>query len=85
MSPQMRQMMKTMNPDEDAPAVEVELEINPRHDLIKKLNGIQADKPELAKLVANQLFDGALLTAGLLDDRKELIARNYELMEQAMT
>ncbi len=84
MSAQMRQMMKAMNPDEEAPPLEVELEINPRHALIKQLHDVQGENPELAKLVTDQLFDGAMLTAGLLDDRKDLVTRNYELMEAAL-
>ncbi|MDF1815715.1 MAG: molecular chaperone HtpG [Verrucomicrobiales bacterium] len=84
MSAQMRQMMKAMNPDEDAPPVEVEMEINPRHPLIKQLFDTQGENPELAQLVSDQLLDGALLTAGLLEDRKDLITRNISLMEAAL-
>lgn len=84
MSAQMRQMMKAMNPDEAAPPIDVEMEINPRHPLIKQLFETKGDNPDLAQLVADQLLDGALLTAGLLEDRKDLISRNIALMEAAL-
>jgi len=84
MNAQMRQMMAAMNPNEALPAVKVELEINPRHELIHQLAEVQESNEELAKLVAGQLFDNALLSAGLLEDRTDLIDRNFRLMEEAM-
>lgn len=84
MTAQMRQMMQAMNPDGDLPPLQVALEINPRHELIHQLSAIRESNPDLAKLVAGQLFDNALLSAGLLDDRTELIERGFRLMEEAM-
>ena len=84
MSAQMRMMMQAMNPDEPAPPVKVQLEINPRHDIVKKLDAARESDPDLAKLVVAQLFDNALLAAGLLDDKKSLISRGYDLMNQAL-
>lgn len=84
MSAQMRQMMQAMNPDEPVPAPKVRLEINPRHDLIKKLDTARESNPDLAKLVVAQLFDNALLAAGLLDDKKSLISRGYDMMDRAL-
>lgn len=84
MSAQMRQMMQAMNPDGDVPEVKVELEINPRHPLIHKLSEAREENPDLAKLVASQLLDNALLNAGLLDDRKDLVSRGFEIMEAAL-
>ena len=83
-SAQMREMMRAMNPEEEPPPLEVEMEINPRHALIKRLHEKSTEDEDLAKLVTDQLFDGALLTAGLLDDRKDLVTRNYQLMEAAL-
>jgi TNF receptor-associated protein 1 len=70
MSPHMRRMMKAMNKDgADAP-VRVNLEINPRHAVIKHLSErpTSSATPEKAKLVAEQILDNALISAGLLDD-----------------
>lgn len=84
MTAQMRQMMQSMNPDGDLPPMQVELEINSRHPLIHQLSEIRESNPDLAKLVAGQLFDNALLSAGMLDDRTDLIERGFRLMEEAM-
>lgn len=84
MNAQMRQMMAAMNPNEELPPIKVEVEINPRHELIHQLAAVQEENPDLAKLVAGQLFDNALLSAGLLEDRTDLIERNFRLMEEAM-
>jgi TNF receptor-associated protein 1 len=81
---QMRRMMQAMKPDDAPPPLKVRLEINPRHELIKKLDATRESDPELAKLVTAQLFDNALFAAGLLDDKKSLISRGYDLMRRAM-
>lgn len=83
MTPQMRRMMKAMD-ENFQDDVKVELEINPRHPLVKKLAETSTKNPELAKLVAGQLFDNALIAAGLLDDARETVKRMNALMEKAM-
>ena len=83
MSPQVRQMMKAMD-ENFKDEVKVELEINPRHPLINKLSEARESQPEVAKLVAAQLLDNALISAGLLDDARETIRRMNSLMEKAM-
>jgi len=83
LSPQMRRMMKAMD-ENYQDEVKVELEINPRHPLVKKLAATKDANPELAKLVASQLFDNALIAAGLLDDARDTVKRMNALMEKAM-
>lgn len=81
MSPHMRRMMKAMKQDgADAP-VKVNLEINPRHAVLKNLHALHAANPEKAKLVAEQLLDNALISAGLLDDATAMVARLNKLLE----
>ncbi|NJM38865.1 MAG: molecular chaperone HtpG [Akkermansiaceae bacterium] len=83
MSPQMRQMMKAMD-ENFKDEIKVELEINPRHPLVKKLSEAKAANPELAKLVSLQLLDNALIAAGLLEDARDTVSRMNTLMEKAM-
>jgi HSP90 family molecular chaperone len=64
--------------------VKVELEINPLQPLVKKLAETQATNPELAKMVASQLLDNALIAAGLLDDARDTLKRMSALIEKAM-
>ena len=83
MSPQMRQMMKAMD-ENFKDEIKVELEINPRHPLVKKLSEAKDSNPDLAKLVALQLLDNALIAAGLLEDARDTVKRMNQLMEKAM-
>jgi len=83
LSPQMRQMMRAMD-EKYKDEVKVELEINPRHPLLRKLAAAKDSNPELANLVARQLFDNALISAGLLDDARDTVSRMNTLMEKAM-
>ncbi len=83
MSPQMRQMMRAMD-ENFKDDIKVELEINPRHPLMKKLAEAKDSNPELAKLVARQLLDNALIAAGLLEDARDTVTRMNTLMEKAM-
>jgi TNF receptor-associated protein 1 len=83
MSPQMRQMMRAMD-ENFKDDIKVELEINPRHPLVRKLAEAKDTNPELAKLVARQLLDNALIAAGLLEDARDTVTRMNTLMEKAM-
>jgi TNF receptor-associated protein 1 len=83
LSAQMRQMMKAMDENFNE-AVKVDLEINPRHSLIKKLATACTENPELAEMVSKQLFDNALISAGLLEDARDTVTRMNVLMEKAL-
>jgi TNF receptor-associated protein 1 len=81
MSPHMRRMMKAMNKEGAGGPLRVNLEINPRHAVIKRLFDTRTSQPEKAKLVAEQLLDNALISAGLLDDATTMVARLNKLLE----
>ncbi|MEE2809014.1 MAG: molecular chaperone HtpG [Verrucomicrobiota bacterium] len=83
MSPQMKQMMQQMNPD-FSQSQSVEIEINPRHDLIKKLQEVRQDQSDLATMIAEQIVDNALLSAGLLDESKDMVNRIYDIMSKSL-
>ncbi len=82
MNAQVRQMMKAMNQKVDD--TKVILELNPRHPVIRKLSEASEAKPELAKLVTAQIFDNALLSAGLLEESKDMVRRVYDIIDQAL-
>lgn len=81
MTPHMRRMMKAMKKDEAESPLKVNLEINPRHAVLKRLFELQSAAPDKAKLVAEQLLDNALISAGLLDDATAMVARLNKLLE----
>ncbi|HLP26529.1 MAG TPA: molecular chaperone HtpG [Acidobacteriota bacterium] len=81
-SPMMRRMMKAMKkPGEADEPVKVNLEINPRHAVIKKLHAMRTADADKAELVAEQLLDNALIAAGLLEDPSRMVARLNKLLE----
>jgi molecular chaperone HtpG len=82
MPPHMRRLMKAMKVEgaEDTPP-RVELHFNPRHAVIKHLMAVRDAKPDVAKLMAEQVLDNALIAAGLLDDPQKMVARIYKLLE----
>jgi TNF receptor-associated protein 1 len=77
----MRRLMKAMNKDGGQAPLRVDLEINPRHALIRRLSELQASAPEKANLVAEQILDNALISAGLLDDASGMVKRLYKILE----
>ncbi len=81
MSPHMRRMMKAMNKEGADSPLRVNLEINPRHAVIKRLFATHTSAPERAQLVAEQLLDNALISAGLLEDTTAMVARLNKLLE----
>lgn len=83
MTPQMRQMMRAMKPEE-VEAPKVILEINPRHAIIRRLADLREADAESAALVAEQVLDNALLSAGLLDDPQRIVARTEKIMARLL-
>ena len=80
-SPQMRAMLKAMN-DSPLPKPVVDFEINTKSPVIKNLAALKESSPELAKLVLEQIFDNALLSAGLLENTTEMSKRLNEILAQ---
>lgn len=55
-------------------------EINPSHPLLVSLFDLKDDPSSAASLVANQLFDNSLMTAGLLEDPRSMIPRLNDIL-----
>ena len=60
------------------------IEINATHPLIVRLASARDAQPELAKSVAQQLVDNALISAGLLDDPRTVVANITSIMTEAL-
>ena len=84
MSPQFRQMMRALKKDSEMGEASVILEVNPASEIVKRLAATKDANPELAGLVTEQLLDSAMMSAGLLDDPHDMIARMNRLMEKAL-
>ncbi|MCH8475036.1 MAG: molecular chaperone HtpG [Opitutales bacterium] len=82
MSASMRRMMKAMGQEGDL-TPKVNLQLNPRHPLILNLAGLRNANEGLAVKVAEQIFDNAMIAAGLLDDPRPMVDRIYQILEEA--
>jgi len=80
-SPSMRRLMKAMQKEVDTKGF-VNLEINPRHPLIKNLINSKDRDAQLTKLVVEQVFDNALIAAGFLEDPRAMVDRLYRILER---
>jgi HSP90 family molecular chaperone len=59
------------------------LEINPKHPLIRALSVMSAeggDKEELAKIMTEQVFNNAIISAGIVDDARTLVPNIDKLL-----
>ncbi|OIO59778.1 MAG: molecular chaperone HtpG [Verrucomicrobia bacterium CG1_02_43_26] len=81
MTANMRRIMKAMKQPIDA-SPSVNLQLNTRHPLIKNVAALRTTNEALAKEIAFQLYDNAMVAAGLLEDPKEMIQRTYSLLEK---
>lgn len=60
------------------------LEINTGHDLIKGLADLRAQDEEFAKSVVEQIYDNAMIQAGLLVEPRDMVDRSYKILERAI-
>jgi molecular chaperone HtpG len=59
------------------------LEINTDHPLVKQLSVLRGSDEEFAKNVIEQVFDNALIQAGLIVDPQKMVDRSYKILERA--
>lgn len=86
MTASMRRMMKAMKQDAETDApVKYDLEINPAHPLVTRLEAIRQKDGGLAASVAEQILDNARVAAGLLEDPRAMLTRLNRLLEQVLT
>jgi molecular chaperone HtpG len=60
------------------------LEINPRHELIKSLDKLREDDREFAASVVEQIHDNAMIQAGLTVEPQAMVERGYKILERAV-
>jgi TNF receptor-associated protein 1 len=61
-----------------------DLEINPRHAIMVRLQTMRQENADLAVKVAEQVLDNARVAAGLLEDPRTMLKRLNELLEQVL-
>ncbi|KAF1084156.1 Chaperone protein HtpG [Sporotomaculum syntrophicum] len=60
------------------------LEINPGHKLVKSLEALRQNDADFAALAVEQIYDNALIAAGLLTDPRDMVDRMYRILERAL-
>lgn len=60
------------------------LEINPKNPIIKRLADLQKNDTDFAKDVALQIYDNAMIQAGLVIDPLVMVERNYKILGRAL-
>jgi len=73
-----------MTPEVRYSLLQPQFEVSVKHPLIKKLSTLKDSDPELAKLLAEQLFANSMVTAGLEEDPRTIIGSLTELLTKAL-
>lgn len=85
MTASMRRIMKAMKQDAETTApVKHDLEINPAHPIMSRLDAMRQKDATLAASVAEQVLDNARVAAGLLEDPRTMLNRLNQLLEQVL-
>jgi len=85
MTASMRRIMKAMKQDgPDTTTTKHDLEINPAHPIISRLDAMRQKDSELAASVAEQILDNARVAAGLLEDPRAMVSRLNQLLEKVL-
>lgn len=79
----MQRMMQLVNKDLNSIGPKV-LEINVNHPIIKNLNLLREKNDPFAQLAAEQIFDNALISAGLIVDPRGIVERMNRILERAL-
>ena len=73
-----QRMMKQLG--EKQPLAKQKLELNPLHPISKGMFELRNTDPKLARLVAEQVFDNAIVAAGVMEDPRAMLPRINELL-----
>ncbi|NXV03470.1 TRAP1 protein, partial [Cettia cetti] len=78
----MQQLAKTQ--EERAQLLQPTLEINTGHALIKKLSELKDSQPDLAQMLLDQIYENAMIAAGLNEDARPMVNRLNELLTKIL-
>lgn len=79
-----RRMMKMVDPTRAPTQPKVQLQINATHPVILRLNQVRDTDSQLARDVAEQIMDNAMIQAGLLDDNRSMVPRLTKILDRAL-
>jgi molecular chaperone HtpG len=83
MTSSMERVLQATSQEETMPtSSKKNIEINPASPLIKKLSGLRESEQDFARDITEQIFDNAMIQAGLLVDSQKMVNRNYRILER---
>ncbi|MFP7754504.1 molecular chaperone HtpG [Thermodesulfobacteriota bacterium B35] len=83
MTSTMERIMQASSQDAGpAMAGKKDMEINPASPLIRKLADLHGTDSDFAAMLVEQIYDNAMIQAGLLVDSQEMVGRSYRIMER---
>ncbi|KAM9965937.1 hypothetical protein ACTFIR_006120 [Dictyostelium discoideum] len=80
-----RRMLKMVEPGKQHETPKQVVEFNMNHPIILKLVQQTESNPTIAKLVIDQVVDNAFVSAGLIEDNREMIPRINQLLDSLLT
>ncbi|XP_072415803.1 heat shock protein 75 kDa, mitochondrial [Chiloscyllium punctatum] len=80
----LRSQQLAKSSEERAQILQPTLEINASHTLIKKLNELRGQDTQLAQLLLDQIYDNAMIAAGLNDDPRPMVNRLNKLLTKVL-
>jgi HSP90 family molecular chaperone len=83
-SASMRRIMRAVDPKNAPELPKQQVQVNTKHPLILRINELRTSDDALAKDAIEQVFDNALIQAGLIDDSREMVPRINKLLERAL-
>jgi len=80
----MERIMRASQPEEGGGFSRRDLEINPAHDIIRGLDRFRRKDEDLARTMAGQLLDAAMIQAGIPVQGRDMVERSLELIEKVV-
>jgi len=80
-----RRMMRMVDPTQSPGLAKQQLQVNTRHPIIRRIYEVRRGGDEvLAREAVLQIFDNALLQAGLVEDGRSMVPRINKILEKAL-
>jgi len=79
-----RRMMKAVDPQNAPELPKQQVQVNASHPLILSVNELRITNPSLAQDAIEQIFDNALIQAGLVDDGRSMVPRINKILQRAL-
>jgi len=80
----MRRIMTKIDPVNAPKLPKQVFEYNINHPIMKRINVLRFNNEHFAKTVLEQVFDNALIAAGLLDDPRVMLGRLNSILEKSL-